>query len=91
VPLNLSVPTNVIENCPSEIETDEHKLHSSVHPGHQRTYRGYDPPRTFVGEVTSLMNIGHIYSSVMWLHRRMYVGQSLRGTVNIYSSVNRGM
>jgi hypothetical protein len=33
----------------------------------------FDWPHIFIGRSTSLMNIIHVYSSVMWLHRQIYV------------------
>jgi hypothetical protein len=44
-------------------------------------------PPIFIGDASLLMNIGHVYSLVMWPHRRIYwSGQSQTGR-SIYSLV----
>jgi hypothetical protein len=45
-------------------------------------------PPIFIGEATSPMNICHLYSSVMWLHRRIYGASQSQTGRSIYSSVS---
>jgi hypothetical protein len=44
-------------------------------------------PSIFISEVTPLTNIGHVYSSVTWLHRGIYGADQSQTRRPIYSLV----